>query len=300
MSEMGSLVRPAIVAVVCLVALAFLPAEAMGTHVQCGQTVTQSVRLDSDLIDCPRNGIVIGADDITVDLGGHVVDGIRVGFGNDSGINNEAGHDGVTIENGTVQQFQFGVYVQEAERVSVSKLDVTDSLSNGILFVRASGCLVDKSVGARNAGGSINLLESNGCLVEKNSLSETFDDRSSGILLFQTNNSVVQKNDASGAFRAGIELGTATGNVVEKNSATQNTDGIFVFDSPGNSILKNDAFANRDDGIDVDSPSNLLADNRADSNLDLGIEAVPGVTDGGGNKARGNGNPAQCVGVSCR
>ena len=34
----------------------------------------------------------------------------------------------------------------------------------------------------------------------------------------------------------------------------------------------------------------------ANDNGDLGIEAVSGVTDGGGNRARGNGNPAQCVG----
>jgi hypothetical protein len=26
---------------------------------------------------------------------------------------------------------------------------------------------------------------------------------------------------------------------------------------------------------------------------------VPGVFDGGGNRAHGNGNPAQCVGVAC-
>ena len=36
-----------------------------------------------------------------------------------------------------------------------------------------------------------------------------------------------------------------------------------------------------------------------DLNGDLGIEAVPGVTDGGGNRARHNGNVAQCTGVAC-
>jgi hypothetical protein len=39
--------------------------------------------------------------------------------------------------------------------------------------------------------------------------------------------------------------------------------------------------------------------NVANDNADLGIEAVPGVKDGGGNQASGNGNPAQCVGVVC-
>jgi len=33
---------------------------------------------------------------------------------------------------------------------------------------------------------------------------------------------------------------------------------------------------------------------------EVGIEAVPGVTDGGGNRAHGNGNAAQCLNVACR
>ena len=55
-----------------------------------------------------------------------------------------------------------------------------------------------------------------------------------------------------------------------------------------------------DDGIDVDAPGTTLTGNVAAHNHDLGIEAVPGVVDGGGNYAAGNGNPAQCTSVSCR
>jgi hypothetical protein len=35
-------------------------------------------------------------------------------------------------------------------------------------------------------------------------------------------------------------------------------------------------------------------------NGDLGIEAVLGVTAGGGSKAHGNGNPAECTNIACR
>jgi hypothetical protein len=44
----------------------------------------------------------------------------------------------------------------------------------------------------------------------------------------------------------------------------------------------------------------MLTRNRANGNGDLGIEAVAGVTDKGGNRASGIGNPAQCQGVACR
>ena len=58
------------------------------------------------------------------------------------------------------------------------------------------------------------------------------------------------------------------------------------------------------DGVHVSvtgQPATLVtvANNLTIRNADYGIEA-PGVTDGGGNFAAANGNPAQCVGVVCR
>lgn len=58
-----------------------------------------------------------------------------------------------------------------------------------------------------------------------------------------------------------------------------------------------------DDGLHADGlpralPGVRLSANLAVRNADLGIEA-PGVTDGGGNLGQANGDPEQCVGVSC-
>jgi hypothetical protein len=39
--------------------------------------------------------------------------------------------------------------------------------------------------------------------------------------------------------------------------------------------------------------------NKANSNGDLGIEAPAASIDGGGNKAHGNGDGRECVGVRC-
>ena len=72
-------------------------------------------------------------------------------------------------------------------------------------------------------------------------------------------------------------------------------------------IARNHVEHNFDDGIDVDlgrsdpaGVDTVVRANKAYFNADLGIEAAPGTTDGGGNKARHNGNPAQCVGVVCK
>ena len=103
-----------------------------------------------------------------------------------------------------------------------------------------------------------------------------------------------------------------------------NTDGLFVFDSSGNRLVENRASANFQngvyvwsntsgtqvvgnvadrngaDGIRIDNAAAAVTANTADANADYGIQAVAGVADGGGNRARRNGNPAQCVNVACR
>jgi hypothetical protein len=77
-------------------------------------------------------------------------------------------------------------------------------------------------------------------------------------------------------------------------------NGIRVDAATDGTVLEhNHAFDAADDGIRVDSAAALLTNNAAFFNHDLKIEAVPGVTDGGGNRAHSNGNPAQCTVVAC-
>jgi hypothetical protein len=70
--------------VVCITAAA-LSAGAWGTvdalasHVRCGQTITGDTTLDSDLTNCPGSGVVIGAENVTLDLNGHTIDGDGTG-----------------------------------------------------------------------------------------------------------------------------------------------------------------------------------------------------------------------------
>jgi large repetitive protein len=53
-------------------------------------------------------------------------------------------------------------------------------------------------------------------------------------------------------------------------------------------------------GINVGRRANTVTNNVLVRNDALGIEAVPGVIDGGGNLAFGNGDPRQCLLIACR
>ena len=93
--------------------------------------------------------------------------------------------------------------------------------------------------------------------------------------------------------------------IVRDNEVTDaQRDGIAAQvegDGPVSGLLLDGNTAQRsgDDGIDVRTASTTLTDNLARYNADLGIAAVAGVTDGGGNRAFGNGNPVQCTNVFC-
>ena len=77
-------------------------------------------------------------------------------------------------------------------------------------------------------------------------------------------------------------------------------DGLLVEATATDTLLeRNVAIGAGDDGIDVNNAATTLTHNVAVHNGDLGIEAVAGVTDGGGNHAAANGNPAQCTNVAC-
>ena len=47
----------------------------MASTVSCGDTITRDTTLRHDLTDCVGNGLVIGADNIKLDLNGHTLDG---------------------------------------------------------------------------------------------------------------------------------------------------------------------------------------------------------------------------------
>jgi hypothetical protein len=93
---------------------------------------------------------------------------------------------------------------------------------------------------------------------------------------------LVERNHVEDAYGEGLVVGTGAGSRVWGNTALRNGVGA------------------EGDGIAVRSPGIEVGHNIANDNFDLGIEAVAGTIDRGGNRARGNGNPVQCVGVHCK
>jgi parallel beta-helix repeat protein len=388
--------------------------DAAASHVSCGDTITADTTLDSDLMDCPGDGIVIGADGITLDLGGHTIDGADP---------NQTNHgifgyprSGVTITNGSVYEFWTGIELVGGSGNTVRDVtagcgrtkcdavetwgmylggtavtgstivnnDDPDGYSRGIQagnsriegnrFEHNDHAVdVSQSVVRGNSltdSGNIHVTYGRGNLIEDNTI------HGSGISVYDGSANTIRANRIHGAYvGVGVCCQDAAANIVEANEVVDSRYGVYLTETYRNRITDNlirrsgtgitidygsaenvitrnqvvrsenegilltsniyrttynnqvlgntvrlsgaDGIAidsettgtvveqnrssrNRDDGIDVDNAEATLTRNRADRNGDLGIEAVDGVTDGGGNRARGNRNRLQCTGVSCR
>jgi large repetitive protein len=370
----------------CCLAVGAGPAFA--SHVSCGDIITSDTRLDSNLTNCPANGIVIGADGITLDLNGHTIDGDGVlgcdeFYACDFGVDNTAGHDGVTIKNGSIREFATAVFVLDASDNRLRRLSASHNILGGLLLIAAPGARIEHNTISGNGlttdqAGLIvfdsseiridgNAVRDNGDIgmfliglsdsqVERNSLSgnpeagmildgsgnEVNGNRVSGNgdgLVFTGDSNIVVRNHVSDTTGCpdgcgfGISLEGGTSNLIAHNVVTRargagirvadfeseggppaidnvvrrnlvrdsEIDGLLVEVTATDTLLeRNIAIGAGDDGIDVDSAATRLSRNLLLRNGDLGIEAVPGVIDGGGNQAHGNGNPAQCTNISCK
>ena len=94
----------------------------------CGQTITQSATLTADVGPCSNNGIIIGADGITFNLGGfRIFGGANPGDG--AGVLVQY-RQGVTVTNGTVTDFDSGVVILGGSGNTVSGITARNNIGN--------------------------------------------------------------------------------------------------------------------------------------------------------------------------
>lgn len=290
--------------------------------VQCGETVNESLRLANSLLDCPGDGLVVGAPGITIDLGGHRIDGIGAPDSDAAGIRNDPGLAGVTIRNGLVTQFHDGVRLVFAAGNSLSGLRLLQN-DVGIRLVSSDGNEVRGCVATDNGNGfSVEDFSRNNTFVGNEASGNFYDgffvEESGGTFIGNTasandsygfelftakgallKGNVVRANRGSGIV---IDLDSAE-NVLKSNRASGNgTHGIEVFSGTGNVLIKNIFEENAGHGVRSDTSQLELRANRADRNgyangnadgLGLGI-LVPAGAVQSGNKAAGNDDGREC------
>ena len=123
-------------------------AAAAVQQLSCGDTITTDTTLHKDLINCPTNGIVIGADNVTLDLNGHTIDGDGTihhvgggGFLEDVGVSVFL-HDGITVKDGSIRQFGEGLNAGGTRHIRLLGLAMSRNRFSGITLAAAARVLV--------------------------------------------------------------------------------------------------------------------------------------------------------------
>jgi large repetitive protein len=279
----------------------FLPLGAKAANpvtVHCGQTITQNTTLASDLTNCTNNGIIIGADDITLDLNGHTIDGDGAAAAKGCGIGtycdagvvnteshhghalNRPGHDGVTIENGTIQEFtNNGVYALGVRGNRLRDLALSNNLFHGVTWGQTEESQIHNISATGSFAGAI-LGEDRDVLIEDSTFS---DNEFPGIALFDSSQITIARNILSGNH-SGIELNDSdsnrkihgsNNNRIEENSISgDGFVGLFLDHSDDNTVTGNHIFENANAAIVVGN-ANTITQN-------LVTDAVGGDQEGDG------------------
>jgi hypothetical protein len=312
--------------VAVLLGLLLVAPPASASHVHCGDVITQDTKLDDDLINCPGDGIVIGSDGVSLDLAGHLVDGqseLQDPSDDETKGISANGFNDLVIRNGRVNGFLQGVSAVTS-RSTVRGVTVTSCCGlNGGVGIRGDDNLIERNATVNGGGdmgvfGNRNVVSRNliasqledswlsvsgsNVLVERNQVRAVSGAVCRAFDFFPLDRSLVTRNVVAG-MSTGVSEGECFGFVgrgestrFERNTASGESTGFGV--GGGHVLERNVASGNNWNGIDT-GVGVTLSRNTANDNGNLGIDAL-GATDGGGNRARHNRNPAQCVGVSCR
>lgn len=206
-----------------------------GAAIGCGVTLTRSVVLHRDLTGCRSNGLVIGADNVTLDLNGHTIsgDGTLVQCPEaavcDRGVDNSQGHTGVTVKDGSITGFAIGLWIQGADANQARNLAVADNAFVGILVIQSSRIELSRNHvfgnGIGTEGAGLGLITSERSRVERNTVDHNGDAGLQAIV--GSNGNVIEKNKVTDNPISGLSI-DGNHNQVDKNIVSRNGDDMIV------------------------------------------------------------------------
>ena len=280
MSKLGRFRKLAapMVAVVVGVGLNAVQAGAAPVVLGCGAVVTTSVQLAADIGPCHDHAIIVGADNITIDLNGHQVfgEGGTVVVHQASGVFSD-NHTGVVVTNGTIHHMYHGVRIRRGSHNLVTKITARDNAGgDGVVFETSTDNVASFNTIFGNSGFAGMATFNTNSLPGQSAARNTFTDNivylnnSHGITIENGTGHIVRRNQVSTNARDGISLFTGvSGILVEANQVFANAgNGINVrAGANGNIVRANQVSRNAGRGIQVSGQNNQILTNVASGNL---------------------------------
>jgi parallel beta-helix repeat protein len=189
--------------------------------------VSESFTLANDMT-CTGDGMVVVADNITVDLGGHTLTGPGMGPQTwplpqlDSVGVRVGGHTGVTIRNGKTTAFSTGIYF--IDMVSSSIASVTTLRNRFGFYIHASQKITVKDSDVEFNIYGLHLQNSDDCVLVNNVLArQTYNSPGGyGLYLYASSRNRVTDNTIDSNINWGIWFSDAKENVIFHNNVVGN------------------------------------------------------------------------------
>jgi Right handed beta helix region len=228
--------------------------------------------------------------------------------------------DGVLVADNDLSANTFGAQIEPgADANTVTRNAIVADLEGGVVIGFSNDNVVTRN--RMTQGGNGVITESaDRTVITDNVVTHskaTLCDGCGIAVQIYGNDNLVARNTLVDSPRYGIELddfqdpghSPASGNVLRDNVVDQSGIGMAIGPEAGGVvtgtvITHNIVTRAVSDGIQLIGPStgletSTLTRNVANRNGGFGIVTVPGTIDGGGNRAAGNGSPAQCLNIVC-
>ena len=206
--------------------------------------VSESFTLANDMT-CPGDGMVIVADNVTVDLGGHTLTGPGMGPQTwplpqlDSVGVRVGGHTGVTIRDGRTEAFSTGIYFIDMAQSSIES--VTTLRNRFGFYIHASKKITVKDSDVEFNIYGLHLQNSDDCVLVNNLLArQTYNSPGGyGLYMYASSRNRVTDNTIDSNINWGIWFSDAKENVIFHNNVvgnnppvSDNTEGSNVWYDP--------------------------------------------------------------------
>ena len=229
-------IRTLVLVVASLVAAPAASAASPAAVIACASVITQSVVLDRDVTDCVGDGLVVAADNVTLDLAGHTIsgDGVTGVDQIDAGVRVD-GHHGVAIRDGSLAGFDSGVLLEAASGNVATRLTITNNRGRGIQLLDGStDNTIEGNTSSTNGRSGITTVDSGDNILRNN---VTQSNGFAGIASLNSDGNLIEHNVVAGNAEVGINVQSAR-NTVRANRVSRNGDDIIAV-GDGNVIDSN-------------------------------------------------------------
>ena len=222
------------------------PTVSSSTTPACGSLIMASVTVTADIGPCFGPGLIVGADNITINLGGHKIVGSGVGDGMSPGVLVEA-HEGVTVTNGSISNFDAGVAVYMGANNTISNLNIHDNIGPtvplGTLITQNLSFITIFPTPVMSAG--IGVYHSFGTQVLNNTLTRNGVHAGIGVYGVDTNANVIKGNTVTNT----VGNAGAGGIGIDVSAAFEPNDDRSYLPIDDNNILNNTVTGSQGAGI---------------------------------------------------